>query len=201
MSDTNVERYEVDEQPDEVHDPELLLMEAEARDETRGELLKFGIVAGALLLTVLVIGLLQPVIFNRIVPAVLGEDQLNATIINTEAEGESLKPEAEEMETEAASPNESESVEDAEASASEGESGAEEAASEPDPAADDEPVNPEDFPTAVPPTKTHTIQPGETLTAIARQYGVTVQALVEANQISNPNRVDAGTVLTIPAGQ
>jgi len=39
---------------------------------------------------------------------------------------------------------------------------------------------------------------GETLTAIARRYGVTVKALVEANGIEDPNRLEIGQKLTIP---
>ncbi len=62
-----------------------------------------------------------------------------------------------------------------------------------------EPEEPADFPTAVP-TQTHIVQAGETLTAIARQYNSTVQAIVDANNIANPNRVDAGTELIIPVG-
>ncbi|MCB8976938.1 MAG: LysM peptidoglycan-binding domain-containing protein [Ardenticatenaceae bacterium] len=63
-----------------------------------------------------------------------------------------------------------------------------------------EPEQPGDFPTAVP-ARTHTVQAGETLTAIAQQYGVTVQAIVTANEITNPDRVTVGTTLVIPESQ
>ncbi|MCA9919187.1 MAG: LysM peptidoglycan-binding domain-containing protein [Anaerolineales bacterium] len=180
MSEADVESYEIDEQPEESYEP---AEEREPADETRGELVKFALLAIVLLGTALVIGLLRPYIFNKIIPAVLGENQPAANLMTTEVE--TLKPESdEEME---AAPEEAESA--AESSGSEAEE------------ASEEPVNPEDFPTAVPPSQTHTVQPGETLTAIARQYGVTVQAIVDANQISNPDRVTAGTVLTIPEGQ
>ena len=188
MSETNVERYEVEEDSTDTHDPDLILVETEV-DDTQGELIKFALLAVVLLGTALVIGLLRPYIFNQIIPAVLGEGQPAATIINTETEAETLKPEADEAES-------SEATEAEESSESEAEAIEEEGA-----AASEEPVNPEDFPTAVPPAQTHTVQPGETLTAIAQQYGITVQALVEANQITNPDRVTAGTVLTIPDGQ
>ena len=188
MSETNVERYEVEEDSTDTHDPDLILVETEV-DDTQSELIKFALLAVVLLGTALVIGLLRPYIFNRIIPAVLGEGQPAATIINTETEAETLKPEADEAES-------SEATEAEESSESEAEAIEEEGA-----AASEEPVNPEDFPTAVPPAQTHTVQPGETLTAIAQQYGITVQALVEANQITNPDRVTAGTVLVIPDGQ
>jgi LysM repeat protein len=45
---------------------------------------------------------------------------------------------------------------------------------------------------------THTVTPGETLFFIAQQYGITTQALVLANGISNPNQIQAGQTLTIP---
>ncbi len=46
--------------------------------------------------------------------------------------------------------------------------------------------------------KTHTVTSGDTLNSIARQYGVTVQALQEANGITNANFIYIGQVLTIP---
>ena len=45
----------------------------------------------------------------------------------------------------------------------------------------------------------HKVGRGESLSSIARQYGVSVGALKSANQI-NSNTVRAGTTLTIPAG-
>ena len=44
----------------------------------------------------------------------------------------------------------------------------------------------------------HTIQRGETLSQIAKKYGVTVQALVDANGLSNPNHIVVGQKLIIP---
>ena len=68
------------------------------------------------------------------------------------------------------------------------------------------PTNPTPIPPApptapVPPTgqeKTHIVQRGEILARIASHYGVTIQALVTANNISNPNRIYVGQILTIP---
>jgi LysM repeat protein len=67
--------------------------------------------------------------------------------------------------------------------------------------------------TAVPPTATplpptaasaadavyHTIQRGETLSQIAQGYGVTVQSIVTANGLTNPNHIITGQTLLIPA--
>lgn len=44
----------------------------------------------------------------------------------------------------------------------------------------------------------HTVKPGDTLTAIARRLGVPLHLLIEVNQISDPNRIRPGQVLTVP---
>lgn len=55
-------------------------------------------------------------------------------------------------------------------------------------------------PTPVPetPVRTHTVQAGETLYSIAIQYGVTVQAIMQANNLTNPDLIRTGQTLTIP---
>ena len=45
---------------------------------------------------------------------------------------------------------------------------------------------------------TYTLEPGDTLGAVARRHGVSVAAIAAANHIGNPNRVFAGQVLNIP---
>jgi LysM repeat protein len=55
--------------------------------------------------------------------------------------------------------------------------------------------------TATPTTpslQTYTVRPGETLSEIAARFGVTVEALAEANNITNPALIRAGQVLIIP---
>ncbi|MGB1253010.1 MAG: LysM peptidoglycan-binding domain-containing protein [Candidatus Promineifilaceae bacterium] len=47
---------------------------------------------------------------------------------------------------------------------------------------------------------THIVQSGETLSRIARDYGVSVQSVAQANNIVNPNYIYVGQVLTIPDG-
>jgi LysM repeat protein len=46
---------------------------------------------------------------------------------------------------------------------------------------------------------TYTVQPGDTLAALAARYGVTVDLLVEANQIADRDLIEIGQVLAIPA--
>lgn len=45
---------------------------------------------------------------------------------------------------------------------------------------------------------THVVQPGDSLFRIALQYGVTIDAIVQANNIVNPNLIIAGQSLVIP---
>ncbi len=47
--------------------------------------------------------------------------------------------------------------------------------------------------------KTHELQPGETLTKVAATYGVGIVDLEKANNIADPTKIRAGTVLTLPA--
>ncbi len=48
--------------------------------------------------------------------------------------------------------------------------------------------------------QTYVVQRGDNLTRIAQQYGTTVNAIVQANGIVNPNLIFPGQVLVIPAG-
>jgi LysM repeat protein len=45
----------------------------------------------------------------------------------------------------------------------------------------------------------YTIQPGDTLYAIALRNGVTVQAIIDANNFPNPDRLDVGQQIVIPS--
>jgi LysM repeat protein len=49
------------------------------------------------------------------------------------------------------------------------------------------------------PAATYTVKPGDSAFLIARQFGIPQSALLAANGISNPSRVYAGQVLTIPS--
>ncbi len=50
-------------------------------------------------------------------------------------------------------------------------------------------------------TETHIIYAGETLAQLARRYGVSVNMIAEANQLTNPDLLEIGQQLTIPAPQ
>lgn len=49
-------------------------------------------------------------------------------------------------------------------------------------------------------TRTHTVQPGETLATIAMRYGAPVWTLAQVNAISNPSLIFPGRILIIPGG-
>lgn len=53
-------------------------------------------------------------------------------------------------------------------------------------------------PPAAPVPRLHVVTSGQTLTAIARQYGTTISAIVNANGIKNPSYLRVGQKLTIP---
>jgi LysM repeat protein len=63
----------------------------------------------------------------------------------------------------------------------------------------DETPGPEPEPTAQPtPGGVHTVRAGETLTVIAAMYGVSMQAIIEANELVNPDLLQVGQQLVIP---
>lgn len=48
---------------------------------------------------------------------------------------------------------------------------------------------------------TYTVQPGDTLFAIAQALGVDMQALMDANGLTDPNTLDIGQVLRVPGAE
>ena len=53
-------------------------------------------------------------------------------------------------------------------------------------------------PSPVPEYITYVIQPGDTLSGIARRYGTTVTALTQLNKLSDPDKIYAGNTLKVP---
>lgn len=56
-------------------------------------------------------------------------------------------------------------------------------------------------PTAPAGTVQHTVRAGESLYIIAQEYGVTIQDIVNANELADPNSLSVGQVLIIPQGE
>lgn len=147
----------------------------------------FIILAVILLGTILVVALARPFIFNHVVPVVMGEGQRTAP----------LPSDTEAYPAKATGANE-EAYPAAEALSPVVPIIEEAPAAEPAPAAaENEAANGEELPTAVA-TISHTVQPGDSLIKLARRYGVTVEAILAANSISNPNHIEVGTTLLIP---
>ena len=54
--------------------------------------------------------------------------------------------------------------------------------------------------TVAPGTLFYVVQGGDTLAAIAAAYTVTVQSIVDLNQLASPDAIEAGQTLEIPSG-
>ena len=149
------------------------------------DLVKFGVLLLILAGVILVVSLTRPLIFGRIVPAVLGDGQVTTPLPDA-GETESGEP--------VVAPAEGYPAPD---SANVSEGSCCDAAAYPAPETST-------MPTTTTPTVeatqyiTHTLQPGENLTKLAQQYGVTIEEILKANTILNPDEVQAGTVLRIP---
>jgi LysM repeat protein len=59
---------------------------------------------------------------------------------------------------------------------------------------------PTDTPSGPAGTQTYIVRSGDVLVNIATRFGVTVNAIVQANNLSNPNALQVGQTLIIPAG-
>ncbi|HHY47978.1 MAG TPA: DUF3794 domain-containing protein [Firmicutes bacterium] len=59
-------------------------------------------------------------------------------------------------------------------------------------------VTPPEVPCPTPTMTFVTVQPGDTLWSLARKYNTTVEAIVQANKIADPNMIQVGQVLQIP---
>jgi len=142
-------------------------MNEEQANGARMEWRKFGILAGILFVVVLGVMLARPLIFGRIVPAILGDGKSAQQpepipiVVPTETETPMAEPTA---------------------------------------------VSPEAAPTLEPTAEstqpaqlTHTVQAGETVLAIARQYQVSYTDLISLNNLINPNLIQPGDTLLIPA--
>lgn len=140
----------------------------------RGEMTKFLILLLVLVGAVFVIALLRPLIFERIVPAVLGWDQEPGV-----APGPGPLQEAP-----AANANDDEAplVMTATPPAVEG-------------ATSDGPGNPG---APLPTPRFYEVQAGDTLAQIAVRFGISTETLAKANGISDPHRIQAGDRLVVP---
>lgn len=157
-----------------------------ASHEHRNQWILFGILVIILLGTVVVIALLRPLIFGRIVPAVMGDTVTPETAVMDEA-----YPTAED----AVPTGENEVFIPAASGGGTGDAvPAEESVVEETPPLEETAVPPEPAPEPV----THTVQVGDNLTKISAQYGVSVEEIMAANNLTNADYISVGQVLIIP---
>jgi LysM repeat protein len=69
----------------------------------------------------------------------------------------------------------------------------------PSPAGQETPTPTAEQPTPTANPETYTVQEGDTLSAIAEQFGLTIADLVAANDLADPDLIFPGQVLRIPA--
>lgn len=171
------------------------------RSGVLGELVKFVILIVVCVVVVLVVSSTRPLIFDQILPAVLGWDG-SADDPNNNEDGLVIP-----SPDETAPPEEGESIEGGSATDGEGQASDEaegDAAEEAD-SADGEASDgdgypaPEDVAAPAGGQQTYVVQNGDNLTRIAEQFGVTIDALLEANDLRNGDLIRIGDELIIPA--
>lgn len=129
------------------------------------EFIRFGILLLVLFFTIIIVAMLRPVIFQQIVPAVLGWGNATTTPLPIETVPAGSTP------TAIPQP----------------------ATNTPEPPLVTEPTL-EPSPTP----QIHTVQQGENLTTIANRYGVSVEAIIIANNLTSPDQIQPGDQLMIP---
>ena len=167
-----------------------------------GEMLRFFALIIILGVVVLVVAVTRPLIFGRIVPAVMGEGIVISTPEPPATDGE------EEADTSTESPDETEPIieeatdtDDNGDEATTPEENTADSASSAETTNETETTNEsnagETADNETTPTM-HIVQEGETLQKIAAQYGVTLQELIAANGLVNPDYIQFGEELVIP---
>jgi LysM repeat protein len=175
------------------NEPQPQEVQPEEDFQNRGELVKFGVLALVLLGAVLIVALTRPLIFGHVVPAIMGDGRA-PDVVEPLPPADSVPDEDTAVDQTDDADTDPE-VDDASDSSSETfipAIGGPDTTETEDEAAEDEAE------TAV---IRYTVRPSDNLTKIAEQHGVTVQAIITLNNITNPNRIEAGTVLQIPAPQ
>ncbi len=150
-------------------------MEESQENSRSGEMRNFGLLLLISLIVVLVVAFSRPFIFGKVVPAVLGEGAPTAA---TEAGDDDVT-------------DEPASVEDIDPypASEEGEDNASEEVEEVEEV--------EESPQSIP-TVTHLVQQGDTLTSIAGRFDTSIEEIMAANGLVDPNQLRVGTTLLIP---
>ncbi|HSH01876.1 MAG TPA: LysM domain-containing protein [Anaerolineae bacterium] len=144
------------------------------------EWLKFGGLVTVMITVVLVVAQVRPLIFGHIIPAVLGSN-LPAETETTDPSSPPVPDFTEQPTPDNATPDDA----------------------TPDDTTPDDATTPDDTATdePAPENRVHVVRAGQSLSLIAQTYGVPMQAIMELNNIQNPNSIQAGTELLIPPAQ
>jgi len=150
-------------------------------NEDRSEVIKFVLLVLVFLVIIIGVALARPFIFGHVIPAIMGANLTPTPAVGVGGAGDETPETGGDVFLPALTSDQAAD-----------ESGSETAVdSTPEP-------TPETAVTVTPEPVTHVVQPGETLTRIAQQYNVTTQALMEANNLQNPNYIQVGQILIIP---
>ena len=164
------------------------------------EWIKFFIFLLIIVVTLLTIRALRPIIFDQIVPSVLGLDQPRETIVLPEVdEANSLAPAG--SGNEAVEGSETGSGSNAEENQVENSGNGQVEEAQNVPAANinrGEVEQPADTPGF---QISHVVQPGETLISIGEKYDISPVVLATANNLPNPNQIQVGATIIIPTGE
>lgn len=192
---------------------ESTLVEETTESSNKGtfEWLKLIIFVGAILLiSYLAISVISPILFRDYVPDIMGLDQTSGVtepIVPSEAEaGPSDSTDQEGQEgiegIEGIEGAVEETVEEMTEETSDQAVIETEPEAVPLPAEENQPAKTDsEAQTEIEPETTHTthiVQRGETLTSIAAAYGITVQELLDINELVNPNFLYAGQEINVP---
>jgi LysM repeat protein len=189
------------EEPVEVE--ERVVVEHVYEPRSSGEMLRFFVLVIVLGATVLVVAMARPLIFGKIVPAVMGEGIVIPTDVPVVEETQPVEEEEPIIEEVEEGAVEEETAVETEATGEETvveEASGEETAAPVTEGATDESGRDEAATSEVTTDgqTIHRVRQGETLQTIAAQYGVTMQALIEANKLTNPDLIKIGDELVIP---
>ncbi len=147
-------------------------MEESQENSRSGEMRNFGLLLLISLIVVLVVAFSRPFIFGKVVPAVLGDGAATEAgdddVTDEPASVEDIDPYPASEEDEDNTPEDVEEVEEVEES-------------------------PQSIPTV-----THLVQQGDTLTSIAGRFDTSIEEIMVANGLVDPNQLRVGTTLLIP---
>jgi len=166
--------------------------------EHRNQWILFGILACILIGTVLVIAVLRPLIFDRIVPAVMG-DFVTPGVIEESAPIDEQTEKENQSDEETTPTDETDVVKDNQVFIPAASGGGDEGGGAPAPIEEDAGALVEEETAVSPEQRTHTVQAGENLTKISQQYGVSIPEIMAANNLPSADNISAGQILIIPA--